>query len=48
MPSSLLSIGSDLVVVRSGNAVLVLPRDRAQEVRLLVEALAAAGREDLL
>lgn len=39
---------SDLVVVATRDAVLVLPRPRAQEVRLLVEALRAAGREDLL
>ncbi len=30
---------SDLVVVQSGNAVLVVPRDRAQEVRHVVEIL---------
>ena len=29
----------DLVVVQSGNAVLVLPRDRAQDVRALVDAM---------
>jgi mannose-1-phosphate guanylyltransferase len=38
---------SDLIVVRSGNAVLVAPRSAAQEVRRVVEALAAAGRGDL-
>jgi mannose-1-phosphate guanylyltransferase len=37
-----------LVVVRSGDAVLVLPRDRAQEVRRIVERLEAEGRLDLL
>lgn len=37
-----------LVVVRTGDAVLVLPRERAQEVRRVVEALEAAGRSDLL
>ena len=37
-----------LVVVRTGDAVLVLPRERAQEVRRVVEALEAAGRTDLL
>lgn len=30
---------TDLVVVQSGNAVLVVPRDRAQEVRRVVEIL---------
>ena len=37
-----------LVVVRSGDAVLVLPRERAQEVRRIVERLEAEGRQDLL
>jgi hypothetical protein len=37
-----------LVVVRTGDAVLVLPRERSQDVRLLIERLEAAGREDLL
>jgi mannose-1-phosphate guanylyltransferase/mannose-6-phosphate isomerase len=39
---------SDLVVVRSGDAVLVAPRRAAQDVRRVVDALAAAGRGDLL
>ncbi len=38
----------DLVVVRTGDAVLVLPRERSQEVRRLVQELAAGGREELL
>jgi mannose-1-phosphate guanylyltransferase len=38
----------DLVVVRTGDTVLVVPRDRAQEVRVLVERLVAARRDDLL
>jgi mannose-1-phosphate guanylyltransferase len=37
-----------LVVVRTGDAVLVLPKARSQEVRKLVAELAARGREDLL
>lgn len=37
-----------LVVVRTGDAVLVLPKERSQEVRRLVQALAERGREDLL
>lgn len=37
-----------LVVVRSGEAVLVLPRERAQEVRAIVDRLTATGRLDLL
>ncbi len=36
----------DLVVVACKDAVLVAPRDRVQEVRRLVEAMAAAGREE--
>lgn len=38
----------DLVVVRTGDAVLVCPKSRSQEVRKLVAELAARGREDLL
>jgi mannose-1-phosphate guanylyltransferase len=34
---------SDLIVVQSGDAVLVVPRDRAQDVRVAVEALQRAG-----
>ena len=34
---------SDLVVVRRGDAVLVMPKDRAQDVRRDVDALAARG-----
>ena len=37
-----------LVVVRTGDAVLVVPRERAQEVRRLVDLLEASGRTDLL
>jgi mannose-1-phosphate guanylyltransferase/mannose-6-phosphate isomerase len=38
----------DLVVVRTGDAVLVMPKERAQEVRRIVAELAAGGREGLL
>jgi mannose-1-phosphate guanylyltransferase/mannose-1-phosphate guanylyltransferase/mannose-6-phosphate isomerase len=38
----------DLVIVATGDAVLIVPRARAQEVKDAVEALARAGREDLL
>ena len=38
----------DLVVVRTGDAVLVCPKSRSQEVRKLVSELAARGRGDLL
>jgi len=37
-----------LVVVRTGDAVLVLPKERSQDVRKIVQALSARGREDLL
>lgn len=37
-----------LVVVRTGDAVLVVPKDRSQEVRRIIAELAARGREDLL
>lgn len=33
----------DLVVVQAGDAILVVPRDRAQDVRVAVEALGRAG-----
>jgi mannose-1-phosphate guanylyltransferase len=38
----------DLVVVATRDAVLVVRKDRAQEVRRVVEALAAAKRQELL
>jgi mannose-1-phosphate guanylyltransferase len=38
----------DLIVVRAGNAVLVAPRARAQEVRAAVAELERAGEEDYL
>ncbi len=37
-----------LVVVRTGDSVLVIPRERAQDVRLIVERLRADDRSDLL
>lgn len=39
---------SDLVIVATGDAVLVVPKERAQEVRELVRALARSGRETYL
>src|SRR4051812_6470516 len=36
----------DTVVVTTEDAVLVMPRDRAQDVKLLVERLRAAGRKE--
>ncbi len=38
----------DLVVVATADAVLVIPKHRAQDVRQLVEAAKKNGREDLL
>jgi mannose-1-phosphate guanylyltransferase len=38
----------DLVVVATRDAVLVVTKERAQEVRAVVDALAAAGRNELL
>jgi mannose-1-phosphate guanylyltransferase/mannose-6-phosphate isomerase len=38
----------DLVVVRTGDSVLVLPKSRSQEVKRLVDELKSRGREDLL
>ena len=39
---------NDLVVVETEDALLVIPRERAQDVRLIVEALKASGRTELL
>ncbi|MCJ8159782.1 mannose-1-phosphate guanylyltransferase/mannose-6-phosphate isomerase [Sphingomonas sp. LaA6.9] len=39
---------SDLVVVSARDVVLVLPRDRAQDVRQLVNVIGASGRADAL
>lgn len=39
---------SDLVVVETDDAVLVIPRERAQDVRAVVDALAAKGETDRL
>lgn len=38
----------DLLVVDSADATLVLPKDRAQDVRLVVEALKAAGADEVV
>lgn len=38
----------DLVVVAVGDAVLVCPKDRANDLKVLVEQVRAAGRADLL
>ncbi len=39
---------SDLIVVQSGNGILVLPRERSQDVKSLVDALKAEGHEAFL
>jgi mannose-1-phosphate guanylyltransferase len=39
---------SDLCVVETDDALLVMPRDRAQDVRSIVDALSDRGRKDLL
>lgn len=39
---------SDLVIVQTGDSVLVVPRSRSQEVKKLVEELRRRGRDDLL
>lgn len=39
---------SDLIIVATGDAVLVAPKSRAQDVKLLVDELKRRGREDLL
>ncbi|HET9227699.1 MAG TPA: mannose-1-phosphate guanylyltransferase [Thermoanaerobaculia bacterium] len=37
-----------LVVVRTGDSVLVIPKERSQEVKKIVQELTSRGREDLL
>jgi len=37
-----------LCVIDAGDAILVVPRDRAQDVRAAVDALKAKGRADKL
>jgi len=39
---------SDLCIIDAGDALLVVPRDRAQDVRAVVDALRASGRTDKL
>ncbi|MCA9587483.1 MAG: mannose-1-phosphate guanylyltransferase [Myxococcales bacterium] len=39
---------SDLIVVDTGDALLVMPRERAQDVRDVVDALTKADRSDVL
>jgi len=39
---------SDLVVVRTADAVLIMPKKRSQDVKTVVETLLKSGREDLL
>jgi hypothetical protein len=39
---------SDLVVVETADAVFVCPRDRAQDVKMIVQRLQAEGATDLL
>ena len=46
-PVALLGV-KDLVVVDSGDALLVCPRDRAQDVRKIVDALRAGEMDELL
>lgn len=44
---SLLGV-TDLCIVETDDALLVMPRDRAQDVRAIVDAVSAKGRKDLL
>ncbi|HEY4177504.1 MAG TPA: sugar phosphate nucleotidyltransferase [Kofleriaceae bacterium] len=39
---------SDMIVVKHGNAVLVIPKDKAQDVRTVVDALSARGLQRYL
>jgi mannose-1-phosphate guanylyltransferase len=49
-PSKLVAIVGlkDIVVVETDDALLVVPRDRAQDVRRIVEELELRGRKELL
>lgn len=48
-PKKIAVVGvDDLVVVETDDAILVIPRERAQDVRLVVEALKKAGDTSLL
>ena len=38
----------DLIVIDSGDALLVCPRDRVQDVKRIVEELKKRGRDDLV
>jgi mannose-1-phosphate guanylyltransferase len=38
----------DMIVVDAGDVIMMCPRDRAEEIRRLVERVAAEGRRDLL
>ena len=39
---------SDLVVVQTEDAILVCPKDKAQNVRAIVDRLKALGKEGLI
>jgi mannose-1-phosphate guanylyltransferase/mannose-6-phosphate isomerase len=39
---------SDLIIIATGDAVLVAPKSRAQDVKKIIDELKARGREDLL
>ncbi len=39
---------SDLIIVATGDAVLVAPKSRAEDVKKIIDELKARGREDLL
>lgn len=48
-PQAIAVLGlDDVVVVRTGDAVLVAARDRAEDVKRLIRRIEEAGREDLL
>ena len=48
-PKKIALVGvDDLVVVETEDAILVIPRDRAQDVRLVVEALKKSGETSLI
>jgi mannose-1-phosphate guanylyltransferase len=40
--------GENLIIIDSGDALLICPRDRVQDVRRIVEELKERGRRELV
>ncbi len=48
MPTVVMHGVEEMIVVRTGQAILITPKSRAQDVKGIVKALVEMGREDLL